>query len=349
MRRSVRGLCLALVALVLSLWTVPAGVGALDSGGAEQTLFSLTNQDRASNGLGALAENGSLFSIARSQRGGCGGADNGRSQDMIERQYFSHQIPPCGQYVWSVFPFPSYSRAGENIGWNNYAPPDSVNQVNTAFMNSPEHRANILGDYTQAGMGAWAASGSWMGFPNVIMYTEIFIKSGGGGGGPPPPPPPPPPPRPTPRPTQPVPVPVTPPSPTVPTPVVPTPLPSPTVDPCAAPAPLTSAEADRNSPAPSLAPDGGTPPCPSPSTDANPASPSPEAPLTFSQGTAGATRDSFAVSIVDGALRALHLRTDAPARTSGGGGKEVGAERETARTGVLESVVDQVLRLFLNV
>jgi hypothetical protein len=35
---------------------------------------------------------------------------------------------------------------------------------------------------------------------------------------------------------------------------------------------------------------------------------------------------------------------------AGSGGKEVvGAERETARQGLLESVVDRVLRLFLNV
>jgi len=55
-----------------------------------------------------------------------------------------------------------------------------VGQVNTAFMNSPDHRANILGDYTAMGTGAWAATGPWSGaggsYNGVIMYTEIFIK-----------------------------------------------------------------------------------------------------------------------------------------------------------------------------
>jgi uncharacterized protein YkwD len=286
--------------------------------GTSGTLFQLTNQDRASNGLGALAFNNNLHSIATNQpSGNCGGV-NGRSADMINRNYFSHQIPPCGSYVWQVFNLGSFTAAGENIGWNNYPPDQSVQQVNTAFMNSPEHRANILGDYTQIGTGAWAATGPWSGaggsYDGVIMYTEIFIKTAGGGG-PPPPPPPPPPPRP--RPTGgggsggssggggsggggPVAV--------VPPPAAPSPSPSPSM--CALPSQL--GEADRNSPAPPLTSDGGQPPCPSPHIDES--TPSPNG------GTAGAT------------------------------GKEVlGAERETARQGLLESVIDRVLRLFLNV
>jgi uncharacterized protein YkwD len=287
---------------------LPASAG--DPGTAGQ-LFQLTNQDRASNGLGALAFNNNLGSIATSAGGGnCGGTpiSDGRSADMINRNYFSHQIPPCGQYVWQVFNLGGFSAAGENIGWNNYPPDQSVGQVNTAFMNSPEHRANILGDYNQMGTGAWAATGPWSGgggsYNGVIMYTEIFIK--GGGGSPPPPPPPPRPPRP--RPTA-------PPSgggggTTAPPPPAPVAVPSPSPSLCSLPTNL--GEADRNSPAPALAPDGGQPPCPSPQVDQS--SPSP------SGGAAGAT------------------------------GKEVlGAERETARQGLLESVIDRVLRLFLNV
>ena len=134
----------------------PASAG--DPGNA-RTLFDLTNQDRTSNGLGALAYNGTLSSIATSAHAGSCGGPNGRSQDMIDRNYFSHQIPPCGSYVWQVFNLGAYTAAGENIGWNNYPPPQSVGQINTAFMNSPEHRANILGNYNQLGTGAWAATG----------------------------------------------------------------------------------------------------------------------------------------------------------------------------------------------
>ena len=89
-----------------------------------------------------------------------------------------------------------------------------MGQINTAFMNSPEHRANILGNYNQLGTGAWAATGSWSGggssVNGAIMYTEIFINAPRAGAPPPPPPPPPPPSRPAPRPVVNNPTPVTP-------------------------------------------------------------------------------------------------------------------------------------------
>jgi uncharacterized protein YkwD len=295
--------------LVGGYWVSPRPVEAGDPGTAGQ-LFSLTNQDRTSNGLGALASNGRLSSIATSAGGSCGGtAVSGRSADMINRQYFSHQIPPCGGYVWNVFSLGAYSSAGENIGWNNYPPGQSVSQINTAFMNSSEHRANIMGGYNQLGTGAWQASGSWMGQNGVIMYTEIFINGPGGGGGGGGAPPPPPPPRRTgggggssggggtaPPPAAPE--------------AAPAPAPSPSPSTC--PVPVEIGEADRNSPAPSLAPDGGQPPCPSPNLNGPGASPS-------------------------------------PAGADGTGNEVQGADREAIPKGLLETVVDQVLRLFLNV
>jgi uncharacterized protein YkwD len=297
-RARVRVALVAVIAVIVPVgasWRTIQQASAGDPGTA-QTLFALTNQDRTSNGLGALAWNPTLGSIATSQRSGnCGGV-NGRSQDMIERNYFAHQIPPCGAYVWNVFSLGAYSAAGENIGWNNYPPGQSVGQINTAFMNSPDHRANILGKFNQMGTGAWAATGPWQGNNGVIMYTEIFVN---GPGGPAPPPPAPRPPAPS-RPGGTV----------AAAPAPPPPVPSPSPSFC--PVPTEIGEADRNSPAPPLTSDGGQPPCPSPVPDNGP-SPVPVA--------------------------------------AGSVGHEVvtGAERETARQGLLESVIDRVLRLFLNV
>ena len=198
--RILRLAALALATLALVLAGVVPSPRLVDAGdpGTGGQLFQLTNQDRTSNGLGSLAANGNLNNIATSAGGSCGGtAVAGRSADMINRQYFAHQIPPCNGYVWNVFNLGAYQAAGENIGWNNYPPAQSVSQINTAWMNSPDHRANILGNYTQLGVGVWQATGSWMGHNGVIMYTEIFIR-GAGGGAPQPPPPPPAPPRPRP-------------------------------------------------------------------------------------------------------------------------------------------------------
>jgi uncharacterized protein YkwD len=293
-------------AALLAGVTVARGVEPAWAGdpGTAGTLFQLTNQDRTSNGLGALAFNGNLGSIATSQPNGSCGAPRGRSEDMINRNYFDHHIPPCGSYVWQVFNLGAYSSAGENIGWNNYPPAQSVDQINTAFMNSPDHRANILGNYNQMGTGAWAAAGPWSGaggpFNGVIMYTEIFIN--GPGGAPPPPPPPPTPPRPGGggggRPVA-----VAPP---------PAPIPTPSPSPSFCPVPTEIGEADRNSPAPPLTSDGGQPPCPSPNLGAIGTVPSPAASAPLSH-------------------------------------EVVGADRETPRQGLLETVVDRVLRLFLNV
>src|ERR1035437_907260 len=73
-----------------------------DSYTAEQQLFSLLNQDRAQNGLGPLTATAPLFNLARGGSWtppGCPTV-HGRSQDMIEHNYFSHQVPPCNSYVW---------------------------------------------------------------------------------------------------------------------------------------------------------------------------------------------------------------------------------------------------------
>ena len=190
-RRAVQATASAAIAALLAL-QLPSGGGltvhaAFDPNAAEQQLFGLINQDRAQNGLPALTANPTMFNIARSaphQVCGNGQTFNGRAQDMIERQYFSHQIPPCNQYVWPILQSygVQYSAAGENIAWNTYSPQStSVTSVNTALMNSAPHRANILGNYNQVGVGAWAASGPWSdgsGGPwtGVIMYVEIFVN-----------------------------------------------------------------------------------------------------------------------------------------------------------------------------
>ena len=161
---------------------VPAAAASFDAGAAEAQLVSLINTDRAQNGLGPLAVNPTLASIARDQViSVCGGVAAGRSKDMIQRSYFSHQIPPCGQYVWPALSANGvqFSGAGENIGWNNYSPQStSVDQVNTQFMNSPGHRANILGAFNQVGVGAYMSPGAWsyggQSYNGVIMFTEIF-------------------------------------------------------------------------------------------------------------------------------------------------------------------------------
>jgi len=230
---------------------------------ADADLFALTNQDRASNGVPALVQNSTLSSIGEAAPySGCSGAGtiDGRAQDMINRDYFAHLIPPCNQLVWSMMSAfgVDYDSAGENIGWESgYGDGSaSANQVNTDFMNSTDHRENILNPkYTDLGIGsATTASGQSWTFPgatggpysDVWIFAEEFAQLPSSSA-------PPPTANPTPTPT---PAPATAPPVSTPVPVrtpsatpVPTPTPTPTSTPTPTPSPTPTATAT-----PSLAP-----------------------------------------------------------------------------------------------
>ena len=126
-------------------------------GGAAGVEFSLVNQDRSANGAAQLAWSGALARVAQY-----------RAQDMLNRNYFSHYDPSTGQLafvelmrLWGI----PYSTAGENIAWSTNP---SMANINVMFMNSPEHRANILsGAYHRVGIGV-ASNGA------KVMVVEVF-------------------------------------------------------------------------------------------------------------------------------------------------------------------------------
>jgi uncharacterized protein YkwD len=126
-------------------------------GGAAGLEFSLVNQDRAANAVAALRFSGALARVAQY-----------RAQDMLNRGYFSHYDPATGQlafsalmHLWGI----PYTTAGENIAWSTNP---SMAEINTMFMNSPDHRANILkAAYRQVGIGV-ASNGA------KTMVVEVF-------------------------------------------------------------------------------------------------------------------------------------------------------------------------------
>jgi uncharacterized protein YkwD len=167
---------------------------------ADQDLFSLTNQDRASNGLAAVQWHSTLGAIGENKPyGGCGYNVNGRSLDMIQRNYFSHPILNCGgQLVFNMMSASgiNYLAAGENIGWASGAgdTASTASYINQQFMNSPEHRSNILhASFTHLGVGSYLSppgvtwTGVSPGQQDVWMFSEEFAQLGSA---PPPPPPP---------------------------------------------------------------------------------------------------------------------------------------------------------------
>ena len=120
----------------------------------EQEVFDLVNQIREENGLEPFVYNETLAGTARAH-----------SQDMIDRNFFSHTNPDGED------PFDrmrdnglSFSMAAENIAAGQRTPEEVVN----SWMNSEGHRANILGGCEELGVGL-ALGGSY-----GYYWTQCF-------------------------------------------------------------------------------------------------------------------------------------------------------------------------------
>lgn len=119
----------------------------------ENQVVTLTNQERAKNGLPALKINWELARIARY-----------KSQDMKEKNYFDHTSPTYGTPFNMIKSFGlSYKTASENIAQGQRTAQEVVN----AWMNSSGHRANILSSsFTEIGVGYYAEGNYW---------TQMFV------------------------------------------------------------------------------------------------------------------------------------------------------------------------------
>ena len=131
----------------------------------EYQVFELTNEVRQEHHLMPLTQDFTLIDIARAH-----------SDDMLERQYFSHVSPDGQSFKDRVVPAYSRSlaRAGENIwGGHGYDYSDSnliARVIVDSWMASPGHRANILNpDFNYLGVGV-----SVMG--KEIRATQNFIQ-----------------------------------------------------------------------------------------------------------------------------------------------------------------------------
>ncbi|MGD6782040.1 MULTISPECIES: SafA/ExsA family spore coat assembly protein [Bacillaceae] len=123
----------------------------------EEQVAKLVNQERAKHGLKPLKLNWELSRVARY-----------KSQDMIDKKYFSHTSPTYGSPFDMIRNFGiSYRSAGENIAAGQQTPQEVMN----AWMNSEGHRKNILSSqYTEIGVG-YAKGGQYGHY-----WTQMFIS-----------------------------------------------------------------------------------------------------------------------------------------------------------------------------
>ena len=104
-----------------------------------EAVLKLVNEERAKQGLNPLSLSAKLTDIATM-----------KSKDMADKGYFDHTSPTYGTPFQMLQDFGvHYSSAGENIAAGQKTPEEVMN----AWMNSPGHRANILGaNFTQIGI-----------------------------------------------------------------------------------------------------------------------------------------------------------------------------------------------------
>lgn len=159
---------IAVTALFAMLALRPLAGGAESDPSLERELLALTNTDRTSNGLPALAADRRMIEIARE-----------RSDDMVTRSYFSHDIPPDGRKVFDLLleRGVDYETAGENIAQNNAARDGTVQFAQQGFMNSPDHRQNILRSaFTSVGIGVTPGGAR---YTHTVVFMNPFATDAG--------------------------------------------------------------------------------------------------------------------------------------------------------------------------
>lgn len=136
-----------------------------DASTAEQreAMRCMVDFARHNAGLNALADSGELDRSAEAKAG-----------DVLHCDSFSHYA--CGRdftfWIRQVGYIPAHCwRVAENLAWGS-GPERSVRSLFSALIHSPEHRANILGRYSQLGVGLRV--GSLDGRSGAHVWTQHF-------------------------------------------------------------------------------------------------------------------------------------------------------------------------------
>ena len=129
-----------------------------------ELLVSLTNAERAEQGLEPLKSCGTLHKAAQRH-----------AQDMHDQDFFEHTNPFTGQDPSDRAAEAGYGAgAGENIAMG-YPSPKSVT---LGWMNSPGHRENILSSYSHIGVGIVLGGSGDYGDGEWFYWVQKFGISG---------------------------------------------------------------------------------------------------------------------------------------------------------------------------
>lgn len=123
----------------------------------KSALESFVNQTRQSLGLSPLVENVQLNLAAQL-----------KAENMVQNQYFSHTSPTgITPWFWFAQADYKYQFAGENLAIGFF----ESEEVYTAWLNSPDHRANIINpNYTEFGTAVLGGFGQ----NNTFIVVQEF-------------------------------------------------------------------------------------------------------------------------------------------------------------------------------
>lgn len=125
---------------------------------SQNDLYTLTNNARATNGIGKLQISSRLEAVAQL-----------KLADMFQNNYFAH-TSPVGIEPWHWFDKANYDYriAGENLAMNFM----SSSEVLNAWLNSESHRKNLLlGDFQETGIAV--GSGIINGQQTIVVVQEF--------------------------------------------------------------------------------------------------------------------------------------------------------------------------------
>ena len=145
--------------LVINTAWSKVGVLGVSQDFSSNALLSDTNTNRSTQQEAALTLDPQLTAAAQA-----------KADDMVQHNYWSHTAPD-GKTPWSFIAAAGYpyQTAGENLAYGF----QNADEVITGWMNSPEHRANILNTtYQNVGFGVAHATNYRGQGPATIVVAE---------------------------------------------------------------------------------------------------------------------------------------------------------------------------------
>jgi uncharacterized protein YkwD len=140
----------------------PAAPAQVGLSAVENYLLTAINQQRSAAGLTPVQVDGAITGLARS-----------RSNDMAERNYFSHNTPEGKNFLPMMSESKiAYKFAGEILARNNYPDDEAGKIAIDSYLGSSAHKAIMLdGRFSLVGIGYTKSAEDGMQY-----YTVIFVQ-----------------------------------------------------------------------------------------------------------------------------------------------------------------------------